>query len=147
MNSLPQADLSSFPSQVFWTVVFFILTFALVSNFILPDIKMRRKSRFSAMKLIKDKIESAQVYLSELITDIDLMLANQKSAKQAMTREIEDESTTMWQMTKNKADMRLSKLQEEGEARFSSYKDGIDGFMREKKADITGRILKKLGGK
>jgi len=148
---MPQFDVQFFPSEIFWTLVSFLLLFALLKRLVLPRLAAILNARASA---IEDEIEQARLRREEaekLKQDYQKQLDAAAEDAQRLFRESEARVRKQHRqmMDEWKADMKRREeafREETGIARLRAIRE-VRAEAAELVADATERLLHQHMGK
>ena len=74
---MPQIDFSTYASQALWTGIYFILTFAVIHHFILPEIKMIEKRKKNIIEELLSVAKKNQNEYHRIKKNMEEMLHSQ----------------------------------------------------------------------
>jgi F-type H+-transporting ATPase subunit b len=155
-SKFPPLDTKSFPSQLFWLVIFFAALYLLMSKLVLPRLAAilgARKSQIDGdlahASALKDQTEAAIKNYEKALSDARAKagdIARETRAK--VTAEIDGEQATL--------DAALSKQIKDAEAKVAKAKtkamESVESIASESAADIVasltgGKVLKTAAAK
>ena len=144
---MPQLEITTYPSQIFWLVVSFLILYLIMSRFIIPKISSVIKSRESEIK--------NNIHISEqMYRDTEIINNEYEEIK----KNIEDEAreiindlkeTTNKKITKNAKLLkkRLEKKLEKSEKEIINKKKKALKEINKISLNLSEEILKKLSNK
>lgn len=145
-GGLPQFDFTSWPSQIFWLVVFFIVLYTIFSKAVLPAIGNTMETRKGH---IDGNLAEAEA-LSQKAAQIE---ANLKAELKKAAKEASDIIHAAEQETKDKMDQALAGFREKYEQEISAAEARIAGAkqialqeMESSLADIASVMVEKMTG-
>ena len=144
---MPQLDITTFPSQIFWLCLSFGLLYLLVNARILPKIKQMIDAREATVKGDMDRARSLRTQAELLKQEYELALheAHQKASAllqdaSAKTAKLQDERTL-------KLENSLKHQTQEAEARIQALRVSIFKDMEQVAMHAAGEIVEKFLGK
>ncbi|OSQ39458.1 hypothetical protein [Thalassospira mesophila] len=143
---MPQFDISSFPSQIFWLAVVFVVLYILMSKIALPkvgDVLERRH------KTIEDNLGKARALKDETdaaIARYEAALAEARNAAHDDIREASEKASAQQAAETAAMARKLSEKTSAAEKRIAQAKTTALGSMSEAAADIARDATAKLIG-
>lgn len=142
----PPLDTKTFPSQLFWLVIFFAALYVLMSKLVLPrlaDILSKRKSHIdsdlSRAQSLKEETETA-------IKSYEKALADARSRAGDIARETRDAVTKQADDESHKLDEALAKKISDAEAKIAASKEKALAAVEDIAAESAAEIVAALGG-
>jgi F-type H+-transporting ATPase subunit b len=142
----PPLDTKTFPSQLFWLVIFFAALYVLMSKLVLPrlaSILSKRKSQIdsdlSRAQGLKDETEAA-------IKSYEKALADARSNAGDIARETRDAVTKQADAESHKLDAALAKKISDAEAKIAASKEKALAAVDDIAAESAVEIVAALGG-
>lgn len=140
----PPLDSKTFPSQLFWLVIFFAALYVLMSKFALPrlsEILSKRKARIDGdlarAQALKEETETA-------VKSYEKALADARSKAGDIARETRDAVTKDVDAESHKLDAALGKKVADAEAKIAASKakalDAVEDIAAESAADIVAAL-------
>jgi len=143
---MPQFDPSSFASQLFWLVVFFVLLYQIVVRLIMPALGGVMEQR---QRTIDDDLARAsdlKARTNAAIETYEAALADARARAQALLRETADEIASETEARNRDVGERLATRIAEGEARIAAARAEALESVRDVAADVAGDVTRKLTG-
>lgn len=142
---MPQLDISTYTSQIFWLVISFLTMFFIMSRFIVPKISEVINQR---QRKIDDYLDSAHEFKMQAEAVIDRYEATlekaEAKANEAMEKARKDMQSFVEQTQKD-ADERLAKKLEDSEKQIADiHKQAIE-MVETISVDIASEIVAKIG--
>ena len=145
-GGMPQLDFATFPSQIFWLAVAFVILYLALDRFLIPRIGgaiEERKDRIAddldMAARMKDEADAALVAYEKSLAEARAKAhALSQQTRDALARELDSEAAQM--------DARLAKTQSEAEARIAAAREkalqGVDDIA----LDVAGTIVQAVSG-
>lgn len=122
-SGLPQLDFSTFPSQIFWLVVAFVVLFWLMSKVALPRIASVLEERADAIADDLDRAEELKRKAEEAEAAYQQALADARAKAQEIAAETRAEIQKDVDAAIARSDAEISARTAEGEVRIKEIRD------------------------
>lgn len=143
-GGLPQMDVSTFSSQIFWLAVTFGLLYWIMSSFILPRLGAAIEERRDRIADDLDRAAESRREAGEAEAAYNRSLADARAKAQAIAGETRDEVAADVATLQKEADDMLAARTEAAEARIVAMKTSATAKVREAAADTTRAIVESL---
>ncbi len=143
-SGLPQLDFTTFPSQIFWLVVSFIVLFQLMNKVALPRIASVLEERADAIADDLDRAEEFRRKAAEAEEAYQQALAEARSKAQAIAAETRAEIQKDVNAAMARADAEISARAGESEKRIREIRDSAIAAVREVATDTAGAVVDKI---
>ncbi len=140
-KGLPQLDFTSFPSQIFWLAVTFIVLFQLMNKVALPRISSVLEERADAIADDLDRAEDFRRQAAEAEASYDQALADARAKAQGIAAETRAEIQKDLDAALAKADAEISARAAESEKRIREIRDSALAAVAEVANDTAGAIV------
>ncbi|MCP5369112.1 MAG: hypothetical protein H6909_00225 [Rickettsiaceae bacterium] len=144
---MPQFDVSSFSSQLFWLITVVSLLYIIVSKFVVPKIEILMSRRSS---IIEDNISLAQKY-NDQIKAIELYKADMEHEIASTIEDISSQQQNIfeaeWAKKHDSINKKIKQLQLDSHNDIQKF---IELFLREEPrycCDLSQMIIKKITDK
>lgn len=141
---MPQFDPTSFPSQLFWLVVTFVILYVLISRFAIPRIGDVMEQR---QKMMDDDLDRAAQLKAEAETAVqtyEKALADARAKAHEVMKAATDEMSRKAEARNREVAGRLNQQIAEGEARIGKARDEALASVREVATEAAQAIAAKL---
>lgn len=141
---MPQFDPTSFPSQLFWLVVTFVILYVLISRFAIPRIGDVMEQR---QKMMDDDLDRAAQLKAEAETAVqtyEKALAEARAKAHEVMKAATDEMSRKAEARNREVAGRLAQQIADGEARIGKARDEALASVREVATDAAQAIAAKL---
>lgn len=142
---MPQFDVSTFPTQVFWLVVSFILMYLLMARVALPRINRVLEER---QRRIDDNLDRAQTLKEEAdaaAAEYERVLEQARESARAAIGEASQEMADEASQRRAELEARLAAEIKDAEGRIAEAKDQAIASLRDAAIDVAssaaGRLL------
>ncbi|MEM6624277.1 MAG: F0F1 ATP synthase subunit B' [Pseudomonadota bacterium] len=143
-GGLPQLNVETFPSQIFWLLATLIILYLLMSRIALPRIASVLEERADAIADDLDAAEEFNRKAKEAEAAYDKALADARSKAQAIAAETRDEIQKQVNEAMAKADAEISARAAEGEARIAEIRDGAKIAVREVALETSNAVVEAI---
>ncbi|MGB0695836.1 MAG: F0F1 ATP synthase subunit B' [Rhodospirillaceae bacterium] len=143
---MPQFDPTSFPSQIFWLVVFFAGLFFFLSKVAIPRLQEVMEQRD---KMIDDDLEAAAKLKAETdaaIAAYEKALDDARSAAHARIKEVTEAASAAAEKKTAEVNARLAEQIKSGEAKIAAAKDSALAGVRDVATSVASATVEKLTG-
>jgi F-type H+-transporting ATPase subunit b len=141
---MPQLDFTTFPSQIFWLAVSFLVLWAIMHRIAIPTIRgvlQNRQTRISEdlskAEKLKEEAESAEA-------DFTSVIVNARSKASATLSNVREEAAKESDKRHQKLDETFARQAKESEHRVEVIKNEAIEQMSPITVEVTQEILKKL---
>ncbi|MCA1941407.1 MAG: F0F1 ATP synthase subunit B' [Caenispirillum bisanense] len=141
---MPQFDPTSFPSQLFWLVVTFVILYVLISRFAIPRIGDVMEQR---QKMMDDDLDRAAQLKAEAETAVqtyEKALADARAKAHEVMKAATDEMSRKAEERNREVAGRLAQQIADGEARIGKARDEALASVREVATGAAQAIAIKL---
>ncbi len=143
-GSLPQMDVSTFPSQIFWLAVTFGALYIVMSRMVLPRLGAAIEERHDRIADDLDRAAESKRMAEEAEAAYNRALADARAKSQAIAAETRDEVNAEIASLQKSAEQSLSVRTAEAESRIAAMKGAAAAKVREAAADTTRAIVETL---
>lgn len=143
-GGLPQMDVSTFPSQLFWLAVSFGFLYFVVSALVLPGLTAAIAARRGKIKGDLDKAAELKVQSENAEKTYLAALADAKAKARAIAGETRDKLNGEFAVMQKEADDRAASAVAAAEARIAAMKKSAAEKVRDAAADTTKAIVERL---
>jgi F-type H+-transporting ATPase subunit b len=146
-GAMPQFDLSTFPSQIFWLVILFGLLYLALSRVALPRIGDVIEARANRIKKDLADAERLKSETEAALKAYEQALADAKSRAGAIAKETRDRLTAETDRERAGVDKQIAAKVTEAEKRIADSKAKAVASVSEIAASTASAIISKLTGK
>lgn len=143
---LPQLDLQTYPSQIFWLIISFLVLYFLVSKVAVPrisDVLEERQER------IEDDLDKAEILKKEadlVRAEYEKALTEARDKAHAATREAQEAAAKSGAAAEAEAHQKVATMLKDAEARIGAARTEAIGNVRAVARDVAGDAVGKLIG-
>lgn len=141
---MPQLDISTYTSQIFWLLVCFFMLLLFLSNFIVPKIIETRKLRMNKIDSYLQKAEKTKQKTENSIAKYEKSLADATNKANLEIEKTKEELEKMLLQQQEKFAKKLQKQIQAEEAKIAEEKTTALKEIKSISANLTAEILKKL---
>ena len=124
---LPQLDLATYPSQVFWLVISFVVLYFLVAKLAMPRIAEVLEERQERIEDDLDKAETLKKEAYQVRIEYEKALSAARERAQDATRHAQEEIAKRSAEAESAAQVKVTVMLEEAEKRIAASKTGAEG--------------------
>jgi F-type H+-transporting ATPase subunit b len=124
---LPQLDLATYPSQVFWLVISFVVLYFLVAKLAMPRIAEVLEERQERIEDDLDKAETLKKEAYQVRIEYEKALSAAREKAQEATRHAQEEIAKRSAEAESAAQVKVTVMLEEAEKRIAASKTGAEG--------------------
>lgn len=145
-GGLPQLDVATFPTQIFWLIVSFVILYMFMARVVVPriaDVLEERQDR------IADDLETAERFKEEaedVKAGYEKTLADSREKAQSLFRETHEILVKEQAAAEAEAAEKVAATIKEAEARIAQQKDGALENLRVVASDTAAAAMSKLTG-
>lgn len=143
-GGLPQMDVTTFPSQIFWLAVTFGLLYWIMSSLVLPRLGAAIEERRDRIADDLDRAAESKRMAEEAEAAYNRALADARAKAQAIAGETRDEVNAEIASLRKDAEDTLSSKADAAEARIEEMRKTAAAKVREAAADTTRAIVEAL---
>ncbi|MBF0154850.1 MAG: F0F1 ATP synthase subunit B [Magnetococcales bacterium] len=146
-SGLPQFDVVNFSSQIFWTVVSFVVLLYLLNRFVIPAINAILDARGKTIEDDLNQAKSSREEAEKILAGYrkELSAARQEAAK--ILEQARQEAARQREQTKSELDAELTKKKAAAASEIELAKKRAMEEIRELVVDLTVDATQKLVGK
>ncbi|MBM85051.1 MAG: F0F1 ATP synthase subunit B' [Rhodospirillaceae bacterium] len=141
---LPQLDIATFPTQIFWLVVSFLVLYILVSRIALPRISEVLEERQDRIADDLDKAETLKKEAEQVRGEYEKALAEARNQAHAAMREAQDEAAKNATETEAEAREKVANMLKDAEERIEATRSEAMSNVRNVARDVAGDAVAKL---
>ena len=124
---LPQLDLATYSSQVFWLVISFVVLYFLVAKLAMPRIAEVLEERQERIEDDLDKAETLKKEAYQVRIEYEKALSAAREKAQDATRHAQEEIAKRSAEAESAAQVKVTVMLEEAEKRIAASKTGAEG--------------------
>ena len=145
-EGMPQFNASTFPTQIFWLVLSFVLLYLLTSFLILP--RVRDNLRLRKNKILNDleRAELIKLQIEKLVKEYDLKISKAKSRANETLKSAFEKSDQDMVLQIDNIKKKIVKRLSEAEMEALEYKKKISSETSETAVEIAAIVVKKVLG-
>ena len=145
-EGMPQFNASTFPTQIFWLVLSFVLLYLLTSFLILP--RVRDNLRLRKNKILNDleRAELIKLQIEKLVKEYDLKISKAKGRANETLKSAFEKSDQDMVLQIDNIKKKIVKRLSEAEMEALEYKKKISSETSETAVEIAAIVVKKVLG-
>jgi F-type H+-transporting ATPase subunit b len=143
---LPQLDIQTYPSQIFWLIVTFIVLYFLVSKIAVPRISEVLGEREERIADDLDKAETLKKEAEQVRSKYEKALAEARDKAHVATREAQDSVAKSGAAAEAEAQAKVGAMLKDAESRIAAARTEAIGNVRSVARDVAGDAVSKLIG-
>ena len=151
---LPQLDLATYSSQVFWLIISFVVLYFLVAKLAMPRIAEVLEERQERIEDDLDKAETLKKEAYQVRIEYEKALSAAREKAQDATRHAQEEIAKRSAEAESAAQVKVTVMLEEAEKRIAASKTGAEGtsddpissLERSVAQDVVANAVQKLIG-
>ena len=143
---LPQLDIQTYPSQIFWLIISFIVLYLLVSRVAVPRISEVLEERQERIADDLDKAETLKKKAEQVRGEYEKSLAEARDKAHAATREAQDAVAKSGAVVEAEARDKVTVMLRQAEVRIAAARNEAIGNVRSVARDVAGDAVAKLIG-
>ena len=143
---MPQLDLSTFPSQIFWLAVFFVVLYLLMAKLAIPRIERVIDERRTRVESDLDKAGQMKSEAEAVILAYQKALDDARAAAQAVVKETSDRLAAEAAERQRVATAEINQRTGEAESRIAAAKREALGQVRDIAVDVAKAAAARLTG-
>jgi F-type H+-transporting ATPase subunit b len=143
---LPQLDIQTYPSQIFWLVVTFIVLYVIVSKVAVPRISEVLGEREERIADDLDKAETLKKEAEQVRAEYEKALTEARDKAHSATREAQEAAAKSGALAETEAQAKVVAMLKTAEARIAAARTEALGNVRSVARDVAGDAVSKLIG-
>ena len=143
---MPQLDIATYPSQLFWLVVCFGLLYLLLSRLALPRIATALEERRDRIADELDQAAQLKRQSEKAQAEYEAMLAAGRERAQAIAQETRHKLQQEAEEQRNRLETELRARVTDAEERIESARRQAHGQLQALSTELAGLILQRLTG-
>lgn len=143
---MPQLDLSTFPSQIFWLAVFFVALYLLMAKLAIPRIERVIEGRRSRIESDLDKAGQMKAEAEAVIAAYEKALADSRHQAQLTMKETSDRLAALAAERQHQAGAVIAERTAIAEKRIAAAKSAALSDLRGIAVDVARAAAAKLVG-
>jgi len=141
---MPQLDFTSYPPQLVWLAIAFVLLYLLMARVALPRVTQVLERRQAQIATDLEKAEKRKVEAEEALAAYEKTMANARSDAQAAIRAAADEIAKKQAAREATFAAEIAKRTDEAEKQISDAKSRAMAETRDMAADLAAAIAGRL---
>jgi len=143
---LPQLDIQTYPSQIFWLIIAFTVLYFLVSKIAVPRISEVLSEREERIADDLDKAETLSKEAEQVRAEYEKALAEVRDKAHAATREAQEAAAKSGAELEAESHAKISGMLKDAESRIAAARAEAVGNVRSVARDVAGDAVSKLIG-
>lgn len=145
-GGLPQLDAGSYPSQIFWLVVFFVLLYYLLSRKALPRLNDILEARQDRITADLDRAAKLREEAEDALRRYEAMLAEAQERAHALLRETEERLSAEYAERRAELDRELEQRIADAESQIAAATERALAGVRDVAAELVQLAVGRLAG-
>jgi F-type H+-transporting ATPase subunit b len=145
-GGLPQLDAGSYPSQIFWLVVFFALLYYLLSRKALPRLNDILEARQDRITADLDRAAKLREEAEDALRRYEAMLAEAQERAHALLRETEERLSAEYAQRRAELDRELEQRIAGAESQIAAATERALAGVRDVAAELVQIAVGRLAG-
>ena len=145
-GGLPQLDLTTWPTQLFWLVVSFVVMYALMSTLVTPRIRSVLEDRQQRISNDLQKAREADTQVNEIRADYEASLAAARSEAAEKARDAVNQAKASAEKAEVVIATKLNRKLKNAETKLAKMRKGAMSNINEVAAEITAETVSQLTG-
>ena len=143
---MPQFDPSSFPSQIFWLVVTFVVLYVVMSKLVLPRVGSVLQDRQEKIADDLDRASQLRKDAEEITATYEAALAEARAKAQALYRETSDALAANTARKQQEAGTAIAARIASAEQRIAAARTEAMGQIKTVASDVAVAAINKVAG-
>ena len=145
-GTLPQLDVGTFPTQIFWLFVTFIVLYIAMAKVAIPRIEFVLEERHSRIAEDLDKAGKLKADADEVQANYEKALADARGSAQKLIAKTKDDASGKNAKAEAEADVAAAAQIKEAEARIDEARTEALANVKDVVSDVAGDAVAKLIG-
>lgn len=145
-GGLPQLDASSYPSQIFWLVVFFALLYYLISRKALPRLNDILEARQDRINADLDRAAKLREEAELALRRYEALLADAQARAQLLLRETEERLAAEYAVRRSELERELEQRIAAAERQIAATTERALAGVRDVAAELVQLAVGRLAG-
>ena len=145
-EGMPQFNASTFPTQIFWLVLSFVLLYLLTSFLILPRVRDNLRLRKNKISNDLERAELIKLQIEKLVNEYDLKISKAKGRANETLKGAFEKSDQDMALQIDNIKKKIVKKLSEAEMEALEYKKKISSETSETAVEIAAIVVKKVLG-
>ncbi len=143
---MPQFDVTSFPSQIFWLVVTFVVLYFVMSKLVLPRVGTVLQDRQEKIAEDLDRAAQLRKDAEEITATYEAALADARAKAQVLYRETSDALAAGATKRQQEAGAAIAARIAEAEQRIGAARTEAMAQIKTVATDVAGAAIAKVAG-
>ena len=143
-GGLPQLDITTWPSQLFWLVVTFVIGYILISSLVAPSISSVLENRSTKISDDLETAKKAQDNAKEVYTSYEESLSEARSQAAIAAAKALEEAKAETASRDAAIDKKLAASAKKAEARLSEMRDEALSSLEDLATETSQKIIAEL---
>jgi F-type H+-transporting ATPase subunit b len=143
---LPQMDVATFPSQLFWLAITFGFLFVVLWRIVMPRLNHAIGARSAKISGDLAEAEKAKAEAANALLAYEAALAEARGRAVKMAEENRKQVTASIDALKAQADAQTAKTTSEAEARIAQSRSAATSHVRAIASEVAANIVERLTG-
>lgn len=145
-GGLPQMDVSTYPSQLFWLALTFLFLYVMMSRIVLPRIGQVIEERRDRIAADLDRAAELKEQSEAALAEYETALAEARAKAQKLAQETRDRLAEEADAEKTALEAELAKKLEAAEAKIAETKEKALASIRDVANDTAAAVVSRILG-
>ena len=145
-EGMPQFNANTFPSQIFWLLLSFVLLYLLTSFLILPRVRDNLRLRKNKISNDLERAELIKLQIEKLVKEYDLKISKAKGRANETLKSASEKADQDMSLQIDNIKKKIIKKLSDTEMEALEYKKKISFETSETAAEIAAIVVKKVLG-
>ncbi len=145
-GGLPQLDLTTWPTQLFWLVVSFVVMYVLMSTLVTPRIRTVLEDRQQTISSDLQKAREADTQVNEMRADYEASLASARSEAAEKARDAVNQAKATAEKAEAMTAAKLNRKLKTAETKFAKMREDAMSNIDKVAAEIAAETVSHLTG-
>jgi F-type H+-transporting ATPase subunit b len=143
---MPQLDIATFPSQLVWLAISFVLLYLALARVALPRIAEVLENRQSRISNDLERAGRMRDEAAQVLADYEKALADARARAQAQLKAAADEMAALAAKREGEAAAKLAEQVKAAEGRIAAAKQAALGGLRAVAVEVAKAAVERLAG-
>jgi F-type H+-transporting ATPase subunit b len=145
-GGMPQLDVTTFPSQLFWLAIAFSVLFILMWKVAVPRVGDVIEAREQKIRADLERAEQLRDEIAETEAEVEKALSTARAEAQDIVRKAQEKINSDHAKKQEKLDAELSERVAEAESRINAAREEAMASVKDVARDVAAASIEKLTG-
>ena len=143
-EGMPQFNVKSFPSQLFWLILTFSILYVIVSLVLLPRIRENIRLRKNKVSNNLERAEAIQIDIKKMIEEYESKIIDAKDIVSTMIKKSMKKSTEEFNNQVGGIKKKIENKNKDVEKKLHKYQTELEESIVNESASVAAQIIKKI---